>query len=150
MRRCFVLALVFLFAFASSAAAAERGTAEEAQVMVKKAVAYAKKNGKEATLKEVMNPTGEFVKKDLYIYVLDMSGTCIAHEANPKLIGKNFMQIKDSQGNPFIKEIIDVSSKKGFGWTDYYWSHPVTKKNEAKTSYFEKVMDMVLICGYYK
>ncbi|MDD2671939.1 MAG: cache domain-containing protein [Syntrophales bacterium] len=150
MRKYFVLVLVFFFAFASLAAAAERGTADEAQVMVKKAVAFAKKNGKEAALKEINNPKGEFVKKDLYIYVLDLKGTCIAHEANPRLIGKNFMQIKDSHGNPFIKEIIDTSSKKGFGWTDYYWSHPVTKKNEAKSSYFEKVMDMVFICGYYK
>lgn len=145
---CLVLAAFFLLV--TSAAAAEKGTAAEAQSLVKQAVVYVKKNGKEAALKEIMNPKGEFVKKDLYIYVMDMKGNCIAHEATPQLIGKNFMALKDASGKPFIKEILDISNAKGHGWIDYKWSHPQTRKLEEKSSYFEKVADMVLICGYYK
>jgi cytochrome c len=59
------------------------------------------------------------------------------HGANAKLVGKNFAEMRDSSGKEFNKEMI-ATAKKGSGWVDYQWAHPVTKKVEDKTAYIVK------------
>jgi len=64
------LVLVLLFGFAGIVQAAEkRGTAAEAEALVKKAIAYMKSNGREAAFAEINNPKGKFTDRDLYIFV---------------------------------------------------------------------------------
>ncbi len=150
MKKVFVIVVLVLLTAFGVSQAADRGTANEAKAMVKKAVAYYNQNGQENAFREFNNPRGRFVVKDLYIWVLDMQGNCIAHEANPKLMGKNFKGLKDADGKPFIKEIIDIADKKGSGWVDYKWTHPETKNVEKKSSYFEKARSTIIICGFYK
>ena len=43
-----------------------------------------------------------------------------------------------------------AANKNGNGWNDYKWTNPVTQAIEAKSSYFEKVDDVVIGCGIYK
>jgi cytochrome c len=38
----------------------------------------------------------------------------------------------------FNKEMI-ATARKGSGWVDYQWAHPVTKKVEDKTCYIVKI-----------
>jgi len=83
--------------------------------------------------------------------VFDMSGKTMAHGANKKLLDKNLIDLKDADGKAFIKEFIDVANKKGQGWVDYKWPHPVTKAIEHKSSYVEKLNDNTFIgVGIYK
>ncbi|MEM5788441.1 MAG: hypothetical protein AAGU11_14095, partial [Syntrophobacteraceae bacterium] len=63
--------------------AAESGTKDEAIAMVKKVIAYSKANGNEKTFEEVSNSSGQFVDRDLYVIIFDMTGKCLAHGANP-------------------------------------------------------------------
>lgn len=130
--------------------AAEKGSAAEAEAMVKKAVAYVKANGKEKALTEFSNPKGPFVDRDLYIFVYDMTGKCIAHGANQKMIGKDLMEMKDPDGKAYVQERVEIAKTKGKGWQDYKFSNPVTKKIESKTAYIEKTDDMIIGCGAYK
>ena len=133
------------------ASAAERGTAEEASSLVKKGIAYLKANGPEKSYAAFSDPQGQFVDRDLYLFVFDMSGKTLAHGANKKLIDKNLIDLKDADGKAFIKEFIDVANKKGQGWVDYKWPHPQTKAIENKSSYVEKLDDGTLIgVGIYK
>jgi cytochrome c len=65
-RRHFIAALVGL----GGPALAETGaTKDEAVAMVKKAVAYIKAEGPDKAYKEISNPSGQFVERDLYIVV---------------------------------------------------------------------------------
>jgi len=130
--------------------AAEKGTAKEAQDLVGKAIAYYKDNGKDKAFAAINDPKGQFVKKDLYIYVSDLNSVCVAHGVNKTLIGKNFYEIKDSNGKQFMKEIADGAKSKGKGWVDYKWTNPQTKKIEAKSSYYQREGDLIFICGIYK
>ncbi len=43
-----------------------------------------------------------------------------------------------------------VGNSKGSGWIDYKWPNPVTKAVEQKSTYVEKVDDVVVGCGIYK
>ncbi|MES2949597.1 MAG: cache domain-containing protein [Pseudomonadota bacterium] len=134
------------------ARAADKGTADEAVALVKKAVAYLKANGKEKAYAEISNTAGQFVSKDLYLFVYGLTdGLNYAHGANPKMVGKNLMELKDGNGVFIVKEFIKTANgKTGTGWIDYQWPNPITKAMESKSTYVEKVGDVLIGCGIYK
>jgi cytochrome c len=134
----------------SFANAAEKGTAKEAKAMLDKAVAFYKANGKDKAFAAFNDTKGQFVHADLYIYVVNPSGVVISHGANAKLIGQNMSELKDPDGKKFIKEMLDGANAKGKGTMDYKWSNPVSKKIEQKSTFYEKIGDVVLVCGFYK
>lgn len=131
--------------------AADKGSADEAIALVKKAAAYLSANGKEKAFAEFSNPTGKFVNKDLYVFVYNNEGLNLAHGANPKLIGKNLLELKDNEGVFVVKEFIKTANgKTGKGWIDYKWPNPVSQALEAKSTYVEKAGDVIIGCGIYK
>lgn len=137
---------------ATSTSAAERGTADEASALVKKAVAYIKANGKEKSFAAINDPKGPFVDRDLYIFVYDMKGNnmAIGNGNASKMNGKNMLEMRDADGKYIIKGFIDMLSTKNSGWFEYKWPNPVTKAVEAKSSYVEKVDDLIVGSGIYK
>jgi signal transduction histidine kinase len=146
-----VMAVIMMAGINVAFAADERGTAEEAKALVKKAVAYIKEVGKEKANTEFSNPKGKFVYKDLYIYAGDGLGVVLAHPITPVMVGKNMGELKDADGKYFIRELIEKDTKYRTGTIDYRWSHPKTKKVERKQTYFEVVeKGYVVYCGYYK
>jgi len=153
MVRRFVAVVVAMMIMAGSgmAVAQEKGTADEAKALVKKAVAYMKEVGKEKALAEFNDPKGKFVEKDLYVWATGLDGTNLSHPFTPALIGKNMMELKDADGKPFVKERIEIVKSKGSGTIQYRWTNPQTKKVEKKEAYFEAVpgTDLFINCGYY-
>jgi cytochrome c len=136
-----------------AAGAVEKGTADEAVAMVKKAGEFLKKNGKEKALAEFNNPKGQFIQKDLYIFAFGASGDGVelANGANFKLVGKNVKEMKDADGKYLIKSILEIgAAKAGQGWVDYKWPNPASGAIESKRTYVERVEDVVLGCGIYK
>ncbi|MFZ6773997.1 cache domain-containing protein [Undibacterium sp. SXout7W] len=152
MRQLFKLFSLALFSFflGQSAIAAERGTAQEAEAMVKKAAAYIKANGQEKAIAEFNNPKGAFIDRDLYIWVAEANGKAIAHGANQRLVGKDLRTLRDVDNKAFIEDIINVANSKGKGWVDYKWPNPTTKAIEHKSTYFEKSGELIIACGIYK
>jgi len=140
-----------LFAMSSTALAADKGSPDEAVAMVKKAVALIKSDGKEKAFAAISDPANTtFHDRDLYIYVYDLNGVALAHGNNPKMVGKPLIGLKDNEGKPMIKEMVDLAKSKGKGWVDFKWPNPVTKAVEAKSGYIEKVDDMLVGSGIYK
>lgn len=125
-------------------------TRKEAEVMVKKAVAFIKANGKEKAFAEFNNHKGKFTDRDLYITAYDLNGKCLSHGQNAKMIGKDLIELKDSDGKLFIKERMEIAKKTGKGWQDYKYTNPMTKSIEQKSAYFEKYEDVVIAGGIYK
>ncbi len=130
---------------------AELKIREDIVAFVKKAVEYAKVNGKEQALKEFMNKNGDFIKEDLYIYAYDFNGTVISHGGQAELVGKNLIEMKDSNGVEVIKELIKLA-KKGQGWLKYIWPNPAHgQEKEDKFGFVMKVDDnWWLGSGYYR
>ncbi len=147
----FVLITIPLIFGHAAAYSSDKGSADEAVALVKKAVAYLSANGKEKSFAEFSNSTGQFVSKDLYVFVYNNEGLNLAHGANAKLIGKNLMELKDNEGVFIVKEFIKTANgKTGKGWVDYKWPNPVSKALEAKSTYVEKAGDVIIGCGIYK
>jgi len=149
MKRVMVLFIGMLFVGCFAGLAFAAATKADAESMVKKGIASIKENGKEKALAEFSNPKGQFVKGELYIFVVDTKGVISAHGANAKLIGKSMYDIKDAAGKLFMQEIINVG-KKGSGWVEYQWTNPVSKKIEPKIAYVQGYGDMAVVCGIYK
>jgi len=123
---------------------------EEAKGWVQKAIAFYKKAGKAIAMAEFTNPKGPFIDGDMYVFVLNLKGTMLAHGVNEKYIGQDFIDVKDSDGRSFIREIVEVGNTKGSGFVDYKWYNPVTKEDLVKHVYFEKVYDVLICSGVYK
>jgi signal transduction histidine kinase len=124
-----------------------------AQALVKEAVAFARKNGKAALLRETNQGHGRFHAKhgdDLYIFVYDLNGVCQAIGFQSQLAGLNRWGLRDPDGKFFLQEMIHAARTKGSGWVDYKYPHPTTGKIEAKTSYVESLDGWVVGCGAYK
>ena len=145
-----LIALATLSFTAPACASPTQGTANEAAAMAKNGVAYLKANGKEKFLAEVVNNKGQFVDRDLYISVWTPKAVVLAHGANPKLIGKDIIELKDADGKYFMKEIVSRAASSPNGWVDYKWVNPISKEIQAKSAYFEKADDMIISTGYYK
>lgn len=140
------------FLLPAPALAAERGTADEAIALVKKAVAYTKANGRDKAFEEFSNPKGQFVDRNLYIFVYDLKGNNLAiGNGNAKrMVGKNLADMRDANGVYLIRQMIELSKTKGSGWVDYQWPNPTNNTVEAKSSYVEKLDDFFIGCGIYK
>lgn len=141
---------VFILAVSHVAIAAEFGTPAEAEAMVKKAIAEIKASGKDKAFAEINNPKGKFTDRDLYVFVYDMNGKCVAHGFNQKMIGKDLADMKDPDGKFYVKERIEICKTKGKGWQDYKFTNPLSKKVENKTAYVEKIGDLIVGSGAYK
>ncbi|MGZ4831405.1 MAG: cache domain-containing protein [Terriglobales bacterium] len=122
----------------------------DAKAFVKRAAAYVKYQGKEKALAEISKPNGMFDKGELYVFAYDLQGVMVAHPKNPALIGQNLLDVPDSQGKLFRKEIVEKAKASGSGWVDYVYLNPETNRQEHKTTYFQKVGDIILCCGVYK
>lgn len=145
------LGLVLLsLGMAGVAHAGDRGTAAEAEAMVKRAVAFIKDKGPEKAYDEFTNGK-QFKDRDLYVIVYDLEGKNLAQGANPKLVGKNLIGLKDPDGKPLIQMFVDLAKTKGKGWVEgYKFLNPVTQKIENKSMYLERVGDTLVGCGIYK
>jgi cytochrome c len=146
----FIFAALAVIGLQFGAMAANNGSADEAKAMVEKAVKLIQAEGKDKAFAQINDPAGPFIDRDLYVFVLNMEGTTVAHGVNKALIGKSLINLKDADGRPFIQEMIEMGKAGKSGWVDYKWANPQTKKVEPKSSYMMKAGDVVVGVGIYK
>ena len=125
--------------------------ADETQAMVRKAIAFYKKSGRERLLQEIGNPHGQFRNGDLYTYVIDRSLNVLAHPLQPELIGKNLLNDKYwANDRRFPERIQQIVSSSGEGWIDLRYENPSGKAVEPKTTFIELVDDLVVCTETYR
>jgi cytochrome c len=154
-RNAIATAIFFSTVFAAgagvaAAAAADQATAKEAEAMVKKGVAFIKANGKTKALAEMNNRQGQFVDRDLYLTVYSLDGTNVAHGVNPKMVGKNMIDLKDIDGKEYVRERMNLAKTKDSFWQDYKFVNPISRKIEPKQMYCERADALVVCGGIYK
>lgn len=151
IQRC--LAVLFVTLLASGGALAQdRGTADQAKSLVEKGLAHLKAVGMDKAFEDFTAKDGKWQDKDLYVFVVKFDGVTVAHGGNKALVGKNMIDLKDANGQTFIKSMIDMAQSKGTGWVDYMFTNPQTKKTEPKSSYVVRVpgFDGFIGVGIYK
>ncbi|MBV5273424.1 MAG: cache domain-containing protein [Lamprocystis purpurea] len=119
--------------FAGLAAAADMATPDEAKAMSQQAQAAVNTMGKDKAF-AAFSADGDFKKKDLYVFCMDMDGVMLSHATKPELVGKNLLDFK-KYGDELFKNMIATVKASKEGWVDYKWPYPGTEEIRAKTSY---------------
>ncbi len=91
-------------------------------------------NAKIAELTRILNVI-EF-SEDGYFYVYDEHGNNIIHPRQPFRVGKNWIDLKDSQGKAVISNLVS-QAKAGGGYTEYLWEKPSSGVIASKIGYSE-------------
>ncbi len=141
-----ILVLALSVALAQDAAAAGQATPEEARAMALRAADFLRANGP-AKAWTAFSTGPEFHDRDLYVWVLDIDCTVMAHGASPVLIGKRLCGLQDVDGKPFNWEMSNVTDR---AWIDYKWQNPITKEVRPKTAYAVRVGEYIIGVGAYK
>ena len=140
------------------ALAQEKSNQEQAVALVKKAIDTIKKQGHEKAFAELNRLDSPFNTKsdinphgDMYMLVYQFDGVQPVHGKNPKIPGKNVLDMRDADGTYLIKDMLAAcNSKAGNGWVSYKWPHSITKVIEAKQTYVEKTGEYCVGTGIYK
>jgi signal transduction histidine kinase len=145
-----LIALAGTFASSSASAKEEFGTAAEAKAMVAKAIQHIQKVGPEKAYQAFTAKDPAFTDRDLYVIVYDVSGRVLAHGQNPKMVGKDNLDLRDADGKPYIRDRIETSKSKSGFWQEYKWTDPVSRKLLLKSTYTERYKDTLISVGVYK
>ena len=147
----FFAALLAWVIVAIPAGAAEFGTRDEAMAMVRRVQQKFKREGADATFRAINNKEPGFADRDLYPFVTELTGLCVANGVTPAVRGKNLLDLKDQDGKFMIQEFVrTASTAPGHGWVDYRWLNPVTKTIEDKSAWIERMGDYFVGVGVYK
>lgn len=139
---------IFLVAFAFNVQAETKK--ETAESLVKSAIAHYKAVGQDTAFGDFAHRGGEYNHGEFYLFIQALdSADMVFHGVNPKLVGKNLLKLKDTDGNLFVQRLYDNAKKDGKGWVDYKWPHPETKKITPKVVYSEVHNDLIFSTGYY-
>jgi len=142
----FVVFVVF-YLLATSAWAAEFGTAEEAKAMLERAVAAVKEN-KAKALDMFNNGEGGFKDRDLYVWCANASDGIIT--ATPYWNrGKQLRDIEGKRGAPFGETVMQNATEGTIKETTYWWPRPGTDKPLEKTALYTKVGDQICSVGFW-
>ena len=131
-----------------SVVAAQTGDSAAARSLLERAVARYRSDG-EAAL-GAFSRAGEFLVGDLYVYVLGTDGVMKA-SGGPSitLVGRNISDLKDPEGKPFIREMLEGAKANGSGTVKYRWLNRQHGRAEQKIVYYQTVGDSIVAVGYY-
>jgi len=129
----------------------EHGNAQEAQALVKRALEFFNRNGRDALVAEIAKlDQGQFIDHDLYLMAIATdTSQFVAHGNNPRVIGHGPAS-KDVDGKPFVVEMARLAKNQGSGWIEYKWEHPVSNEVLVKATYVQRMGDLAVACGIYK
>ncbi len=95
----------------------------------------------EAGFAELRASGSRWRQDDTYIFVLDPQGNMLVHP-DPALEGMNVIDLKDVNGKPIVRGLIDAATApldKQAGWYHYEWRTPTELLPRWKSSYVHLV-----------
>jgi len=120
---------------------------DDAKAMAEKAAALVTAQGDKA-FPAFDDPNGEFHKGELYVVVIDKTGTIRAH-INSKLVGVNMWDAVDPDGVKFTQLGWKATEQSETAWISYKFTNPETRKIEPKKAWVHRVGDYLVQTGIY-
>ena len=139
----------------NTAAWAQEGSAtmQECVDKVTQVVDCIKAEGFEAVAATI-TPGGPYSwKADGYVFCMDAEeGMMLAHPyLPPQMMNRPLMSWLDSNGKPFIREMVELAQKEGKGWVTYMSRFCGSPETRLKETYLVKVPNenMIVGAGYF-
>ena len=107
--------------------------------MVRQAADLVRDKG-DAAFTEFRIPGSRWRQSETYIFVLDLDGNMLVHP-EAAMEGNNQINLKDVNGKPIIRGLIDVASSPGKidGWYHYQWAVPGGLLPRWKSSFVQSI-----------
>jgi methyl-accepting chemotaxis protein len=126
-----------------------QGSADEAQLLVVRALDLVADKGYEAATATFRQPNSGFLDRDLYIFVIDRQGVYRVHSGNKAMEGKRVHEVPGIDGDRFVREA--WAATQGEHWVEYDILNAESGKIQPKASYVSALNDRLLIgCGIYR
>ena len=77
-----------------------------------------------------------------YYFISRLDGEAILFPSNPKLEGKNLLDVQDTHGQYLTKDMIEIAEQPGEGFYQYYWTKPNAEGNNFKKISFIKQLGL--------
>jgi len=77
-----------------------------------------------------------------YYFISRFDGVAILFPSNPKLEGKNLLDVQDTHGQYLTKDMIEIAEQSGEGFYQYYWTKPNAEGNNFKKISFIKQLGL--------
>ncbi len=127
-----------------------QGSADEARELVERAMQRIASVGLTAAMGEFRHRENGFVDRDMYVFIVDRSGTYRLHAAKPASEGKRVHDIPGIDGDRFVDDVFRQTQHRP-GWVEYNILNLETGQVQAKASYVARVDDQhALGCGVYR
>jgi hypothetical protein len=129
--------------------ASDRGTPSEAKAMLAKAIAHYRAVGRKQALADFTGKKAPFVDRDLYVFCIGPDHMIVANGGYPSFVGSSVDILKDADGKPLGKALLDAGSREGGGSVEYAHINPVSHLPESKVSFVQKAGEDVCGVGAY-
>ena len=133
-------------ALALGSLSAHASSRDEAQAMLKAALAEIKAKGVEGAGKD-FSAGGNWNKGTLYVFVADFKANILAHSANGKIVGKNLWDVKDPTGKLFVQDQVKQMQAGANGAVTMRWMNPTTKQIDDAEAVLGRVPGQDLYVG---
>jgi signal transduction histidine kinase len=130
----------------STSSFAQQATLDQAKDLVKKGRAHLRDHGCEKTFKEITEGSmfRDATYKELYLYVYDRNLVNLAHGGNPRLVGKNLKEMRDTKGR-YLNQDLLKAAQAGGGAVEFDFLNPGTGNVDPKIGWAE--MESKTTCG---
>ncbi len=126
---------------------------KKAMDLVKKGVDMARRRGLQATITAAQDKNGPFCDGEWYLFLHTIEGhiTILAHPFAPQLVGKDAAANLDVKGKAITLEMIELVTKQGSGWINYWWPKPGATAPSLKSTYLCSIPgeNAFVACGIF-
>jgi signal transduction histidine kinase len=130
-----------------------QGVANEAMDLIDRALAFHKECPTNTVfLQGLTEKSNNFFDRDMYVFVLDPTGTYRAFGGNPAKVGTRVQDIPGVNGQGLLDDIM-AQATVAPGWVEYDIANPATGVVQAKMSYVSALQGtdgFAIGCGVYK
>ena len=131
--------------FVSVHSTLQENVAEATRDYVSRAIALYESEGLEATIAHYNSP--DSLEGSFYLFLIGADDNYLAHPIFPHLIGTDIKGVIGSDGQELGKEIA-LATEEGV-WVEYLWPNPITRVEEAKTTWAIRHDGLIFASGYY-
>ena len=137
-----------ILCFAMVVGAQQAATKEECVVKSHEAAALITAKGLDEAIKQINDPTGPFVWKDSYVFLMNLEGKMLAHPMQPELTKlPHCLLLTDPTDKALFVSFVNLAKTVGHGWVEYMWPRPGQKWPSKKITYIYRVPNTDLFVG---
>jgi cytochrome c len=125
---------------APAARSCPAGSPEAAKRLAERAAEVLARLGRAAAFRRYRDPSGPFVRGDLYVFVVNRHGVIVENVGFPEVIGSGGFSLASRFG---------AILARGRGWIRYRWYNPCSRRIEQKMSYLVRVGELIVGVGAY-